>query len=257
MLETTAPRRTERQAVPGRWLITIPLFSQGMSGAQHYFGTKTNPGPIPVRPGSPGRRVLKVKQVHGTEVLVVDRRITNWPAFEAETASSAYDAMVTTQPDLLLSITTADCVPLLLMDADRGVVAAAHAGWRGTLGGIAAKTIQIMQERFQCRPRSIRAAIGPSIGVCCYEVDAAVLTPLKKAYPYWEEVLDKTAGARAHLDLRRLNRRQMEEAGLDPARIETVNLCTACHSDLFHSYRRNGKGTGFMTSGIGLTAVLG
>jgi YfiH family protein len=249
--------KTEGQAVPGRWLITIPLFIQGVSGVQHYFGTKTNPGPIPVRPGSPGRRVLKVKQVHGTEVLVVDRRITNWPAFEAETASSAYDAMVTTQPDLLLSVTTADCVPLLLMDADRGVVAAAHAGWRGTLGGIAAKTIQIMQERFQCRPRSIRAAIGPSIGVCCYEVDAAVLTPLKKAYPYWEEVLDKTAGARAHLDLRRLNRRQMEEAGLDPARIETVNLCTACHSDLFHSYRRNGKGTGFMTSGIGLTAVLG
>lgn len=248
---------TEGQGVSGRGLITIPLFIQGVSGVHHYFGTKTDPGPIPIRPGSHGMRVVKVNQVHGTEVLVIDRRITNGPAFEAEAASSAYDAMITNQPDLLLSITTADCVPLLLMDADRGVVAAAHAGWRGTLGGIAAKTIRTMQERFQCRPRSIRAAIGPSIGVCCYEVDSAVLTPLKKAYPYWEEVVDKTAGSRVHLDLRRLNRRQMEEAGLDPARIETVNLCTACHPDLFQSYRRNGKGTGFMTSGIGFTAVLG
>lgn len=257
MAEVMEAGTMEPQAVPGRWLITIPLFSQGVSGVHHYFGTKADPGPISLRPGTPRMRVLKVHQVHGTEVLVVDRRITKRPAFETETASSAYDAMITNQPDLLLTITTADCVPLLLMDEDRGVVAAAHAGWRGTLGGIAAKTIRTMQERFQCRPRSIRAAIGPSIGVCCYEVDAAVLTPLKKAYPYWEEVVDKTAGSRTHLDLRRLNRRQMEEAGLDPARIETVNLCTFCHPDLFQSYRRNGKGTGFMTSGIGLTAVLG
>lgn len=202
-------------------------------------------------------KMVNVNQVHGTEVLVIDRRITNPTAFEDAAASNGYDAIVTNQPGLLLSVSSADCVPILFMDEVRRVVAVAHAGWRGTLGGIAAKTIMVMQDRFKCSLRSLRVALGPSIGMCCYEVDDLVLKPLKRAYPFWREVVDKAAGSRAHLDLRRLNCLQMEEAGIEPNRIEAVNLCTACHPELFHSYRRDGKRTGRMTSGIGLTAVLG
>ena len=202
-------------------------------------------------------RVLNVKQVHGTGVLSIDRRITNWVAMEATITSFGHDAIVTNQPDILLSIQTADCVPILFMDEVRRVVAVVHAGWRGTLGGIVTKTLMVMQQRFRCNMRTIRAAMGPSIGGCCYEVGEAVLEPLERTCPYWHEVVDRENGSRAHLDLRKLNRRQMEEAGVLATRIETVNLCTSCYPELFYSYRRDGKGTGRMTSGIGLTAVLG
>ncbi len=114
----------------------------------------------------------------------------------------------------------------------------------------------VMQDRFGSHLRSIRAAIGPSIGVCCYEVNGTVLAPLKRGFPYWADVVESVKGTKAHLDLRGFNRRQLEEAGISPDRIETVNLCTACHQDLFYSYRRDGARTGRMMSGIGLTAVL-
>jgi len=250
-------RKAVRRMVQGRGPITIPTFSQGVSGVYHCFGTKAEPGPVISRMGGSAMRVLNVKQVHGTEVLSIDRRITNWRAFEDTIASLGYDAIVTNQPNILLSIQTADCVPILFMDEVRRVVAVVHAGWRGTLGGLVTKTLRVMQNRFRCSVRTIRAAIGPSIGVCCYEVGGAVLEPLKRAYPFWQEVVEQANEARACLDLRRLNRRQMEEAGVHTTRIETVKLCTFCYPELFYSYRRDGKGTGRMTSGIGLTAVLG
>ena len=229
-------------------IITVPLFAKGTVGVCHYFGTKIAPGPPATGPGGPSVRVVTVRQVHGTDVLAIDRRTA--------AASGSYDAIVTNQPGVLVAVETADCVPILLLDPSRGVYAAVHAGWRGTLGGIVTKTVKVMQDRFGSHLRSIRAAIGPSIGVCCYEVNGTVLAPLKRGFSYWADVVENVKGTKAHLDLRGLNRRQLEEAGISPGRIETVNLCTACHPDLFHSYRRDGARTGRMMSGIGLTAVL-
>ena len=239
-------------------IITVPLFAKGTVGVCHYFGTKIAPGPPAIAPGSPAIRVVTVRQVHGTDVLTFDRKtagpragiVGDW------VEGGKYDAIVTNQPGVLVAVETADCVPILLLDPSRGVYAAVHAGWRGTLGSIVEKTVAVMQNRFGCHARSIRAAIGPSIGVCCYEVNGTVLAPLKRGFPYWVDVVENVRGAKAHLDLRGLNRRQLEEAGISPDRIETVNLCTACHPDLFHSYRRDGARTGRMMSGIGLTAVL-
>jgi YfiH family protein len=159
---------------------------------------------------------------------------------------------VTDQRHTCLTIRTADCVPMLLIDPAVRVVAAVHAGWRGTLKEIGPKTLRVMQDRFGCKISSVRVALGPSIGRCCYEVDDLVMGPLKQAYSYWREVLDERKKGRALFDLRRLNRRQMEQAGIDPGRIEAVNLCTACHPELFYSYRRDGKGTEHLTSGIAL-----
>lgn len=250
-------KRTTRRAVQGGGPISVPMFSHGLSGIAHYFGTKAEPGPMLSRTEGPGLRVVSVNQVHGTEILTIDRRVTNWETFDSTAHSEGYDAIVTNQPNLLLSIQTADCVPVLFLDEVRRVVAVAHAGWRGTLAGIVTKTLQVMQDRFRCHPRTIRVAIGPSIGVCCYEVDGTVLTPLKRAFPSWSEMVDGGSRSRAHLDLRGLNRWQLEEAGVSPSRIETVNLCTSCRPELFYSYRRDGKGTSRMTSGIGLTPPMG
>jgi hypothetical protein len=229
-------------------IITVPIFAKGTVGVCHYFGTKIAPGPPATSISGPSVRVVTVRQVHGTEVLAIDRRTV--------AASGSYDAIVTNQPGVLVAVETADCVPILLLDSSRGVYAAVHAGWRGTMGGIVTKTVRVMQDRFGSHLRSIRVAIGPSIGVCCYEVNGTVLAPLKRGFPYWADVVENVKGAKAHLDLRGLNRRQLEEAGISPDRIETVNLCTACHRDLFYSYRRDGARTGRMMSGIGLTAVL-
>ncbi len=229
-------------------LITVPLFAKGTVGVCHYFGTKPAPRPPATAMSGPSVRVVTVRQVHGTDVLAIDRRTV--------AAMGSHDAIVTNQPGVLVAVETADCVPILLLDPSRGVYAAVHAGWRGTLGGIVAKTVRVMQDRFGSHLRSIRAAIGPSIGVCCYEVNGTVLAPLKRGFSYWADVVEDVKGAKAHLDLRGLNRRQLEEAGISPDRIETVNLCTACHPDLFYSYRRDGARTGRMMSGIGLTAVL-
>jgi YfiH family protein len=250
-------RKTTRRGLQRGGPISVPMFSHGLSGIEHYFGTKSEPGPVLSRTEGPGMGVVSVKQVHGTEVLTIDRRITNWATFEDEILSEGYDAIVTNQPNLLLSIQTADCVPVLFLDEVRRVIAVAHAGWRGTVAGIVTKTLQVMQDRFRCHPRTIRVAIGPSIGACCYEVDGAVLTPLKRAFPSWSGVVDGESRSRAYLDLRGLNRWQLEAAGVNPSRIETVNLCTACRPELFYSYRRDGKGTGRMTSGIGLTSSMG
>ena len=229
--------------MPG--VITVPLFSRGVSGVDHYFGTKTESEPAS-RMGGPAMRVVTLNQVHGSEVLVIDRR-------SSTRFSAGHDAVVTNQQGLLLTVRSADCVPILLLDTARPVVAAVHAGWRGTLRGIVTETLGVMHTRFGCSLGTIRAAIGPSIGVCCYEVGQTVLTPLKRAYPYWRDVVEQVGGVQAHLDLHRLNGRQLEEAGIDPARIETVSLCTACHPELFYSYRRDGRGTRHMTSGIGLS----
>ncbi len=235
-------------------VITVPLFAKGLVGVSHFFGTKIAPEPPVSGMGGPSMRPITVRQVHGTEVLVLDRRSAR--AAESSTGAHGYDAIVTNQPGVLVAVETADCVPILLLDPVRGVSAAVHAGWRGALGGVVSKTVAVMQNRFGCSLRAIRAAIGPSIGVCCYEINGTVLAPLKRNVPYWAEVVEDVKGTKAHLDLRGLNRRQLEEAGISPARIETVNLCTACHPDLFYSYRRDGAGTGRMVSGIGLAAML-
>jgi purine-nucleoside/S-methyl-5'-thioadenosine phosphorylase / adenosine deaminase len=242
-------------------IITVPLFAKGLVGVYHFFGTKLAPDPQVLGKNGPSLRVVTVHQVHGTEALVLDRRSTSTRPIiagggEASTGAHGYDAIVTNQPGVLVAVETADCVPILLLDPARSVSAAVHAGWRGTLGGIVSKTVAVMQNRFGCSIRSIRTAIGPSIGVCCYEVNGAVLAPLKKSFPYWAEVVEEVRGTKAHFDLRGLVRRQLEEVGIAPARIETVNLCTACHPDLFYSYRRDGVGTGRMISGIGFSVML-
>src|SRR5438309_9516177 len=235
-------------------IITVPLFAKGLVGVYHFFGTKIA-ADLPVSDrNAPSWRVVTVHQVHGTEVLILDQRNARVP--KASTGAHGYDAIVTNQPGVLVAVETADCVPILLLDPVRGVAAAVHAGWRGTLGGVVPKTVAVMQNRFGCSLRSIRAAIGPSIGVCCYEVNGAVLAPLKKSVPYWAEVVEDVKGTKARLDLRGLNRRQLEEVGIGPARIETGNLCTAWPPDLLHSYRRDGAGTGRMISGIGFTVML-
>jgi YfiH family protein len=237
--------------------ITVSNFATSLDGVHHFFGTRRAPVITVSAQGdalSPevtpdGGTVVSVKQVHGTDILVLDRPLAG-PA----TWQGGWDALVTNQPRLMLTVRTADCVPVLIHDQVRRVVSAIHAGWRGTVAGIVSKTIELLRRRFGCEPASLRLAIGPAIGPCCYEVDEPVLERVRDMGRdldvNWQQAVEDRGGGKAMLDLPALVRSQAMAAGLPLQSVQTVSLCTVCHPDLFYSYRREGAVVGTMYSGI-------
>jgi purine-nucleoside/S-methyl-5'-thioadenosine phosphorylase / adenosine deaminase len=222
-------------------VITVPSFADARQGVRHFFGTRRGPT------GSDRavRAVVSVHQVHGTDVLVIDRPVAGTQTFEG-----GWDALVTDQPGVLLTVRTADCVPVLIHDPVHGVAAAVHAGWRGAIAGIVSNTLAVMRRRFGSQPASLRMSIGPSVGSCCYEVDEPVLSRLRAGYADWRSLVQETKPGSARLNLRGLVRGQAQSAGVREDGIHGVSLCTSCHPDLFYSYRRDGTARGTMVSGI-------
>ncbi len=213
---------------------------------RRFFGT------LRLEPG----HAVRVRQVHGDGVLVVDRDLAARAGFPRALLDEdfQYDALVTDLPGLALTISTADCLPILIADPRRRVVAAVHAGWRSTARRIAERAAQAMRERYGTDPRDCVAALGPGIRGCCYEVDAPVIDPLARALPAWRACVRDAGCGRWNLDLAAANRHMLEAAGLDPAAIPDAGLCTRCRQDLFYSYRGQGARTGRMMSAILLTA---
>jgi polyphenol oxidase len=179
------------------------------------------------------------------------------------------DAILTRRPGLLLAVQTADCVPILLVDTEQHAVAAIHAGWRGTLARIAAKTLGRMRLEWSTEARHVVAALGPAIGRCCYEVGpevaqafAAQFAPAAEWFdgPFARLALGEEPNPlpwltmmppghepppeRVQLDLRAANRWQLVDAGVEPGNISVSTLCTACRTDLFFSYRREASPAG-------------
>jgi polyphenol oxidase len=240
-------------------VITVPAFASLESGVRHFFGTRRHATSIAVEAGVPIQRplgiptstwLLSVKQVHGTDALIVDRTLSSDDRFHG-----GWDALVTDQPGVMVAVRTADCVPVLVHDPTRRVVAAIHAGWRGTVAGIVPKTIALMESRFGSDPAHLRVSIGPSAGVCCYEVDEPVLEQVAQSAWSSHKVVHARASGKARLDLKALIREQVQEAGTRSDSITAVNLCTICHEDLFFSYRREGQVIGTMVSAIGLAPL--
>jgi len=152
------------------------------------------------------------------------------------------DGMVTKTPNLLLSVRTADCVPVLLCDKVGKVCAAVHAGWRGTVGGITKNAVELMVAQGVKR-EDILAAIGPCIGKCCYEVGKELFkefTAVSESYSCFFE----PCGEKYMLDLNLANEFILQEAGLKPENIAVSHLCTKCREDEFFSHRRQGKNRG-------------
>ena len=152
------------------------------------------------------------------------------------------DALITDLPDVPLLLFYADCTPVLLADPVTGAMGLAHAGWRGTAAEIAKKTVAALVEHFAVRPENLLAAIGPSIGPCCYEVDDGV----RDRMPGYMEFFRSRGNGRYLLDLWGVNRRQLEEAGVPAARIVTAGVCTEDNHELFCSYRFEKGKTGRM-----------
>ena len=182
--------------------------------------------------------VFFLRQVHGGTVVT-----TPW----AEPPDA--DASLTQRAGELLAIETADCLPVLIVDASNLRVAAAHAGWRGTVAKVARHAVEALVA-LGSDPGELRVALGPSIGPCCYEVGADV----EEAFgPAGSRFLERRPSGRSHLDVAEANRTQLEEAGVLPSHIDKVNLCTRCREDLFFSYRRDGAYAGRMISVVGFS----
>ncbi|QHT60364.1 peptidoglycan editing factor PgeF [Paenibacillus lycopersici] len=196
------------------------------------------------------------EQVHGDRVTVVGAEDRGKGRESRGSSVGDADAMITTERNVLLTSFYADCVPLYFFDPAKGAVGLAHAGWKGTVLEIARKTVEAMAVSFGCKPSDMHASIGPSIGLCCYEVNEVVLErviPLIRDMRLDESGLAVPTGeGRARINLKELNRQIMIKAGILPSRIECSEWCTGCSTSLFFSHRMEGGATGRMVSWIGI-----
>lgn len=219
--------------------------------------------------GASEMTLVSVRQVHSDIIHCVT---------DAPEHPLAGDGLITVTPNLLLTVRTADCYPVILVDEKKRAVGVFHAGWRGTLARIVEKGVGEMRRHFDSRPDDILAAIGPGIGACCYKVGEEVREKFSSRFAYAETLFHETEEydevkhkypmlfltARApghshelfpkaiHLDLAEANRRQLIEAGVPEANIAVIGDCTACNTDRYFSHRQEQGRTGRMMAAAGI-----
>ena len=178
-------------------------------------------------------QLVTASQIHSADVNSINDEAA------AQAAPVACDALTTALPHTLLAIQTADCMPILLSDQRTRAVAAAHAGWRGTLKGIVARTLERMQQAYGTRAGDVIAAFGPTIQAPNFEVGGAVIAQFEAAYPFAAQaVSQRQPTGQAHLDMAFINRQLLAEAGVPTEQIFDCGLCTVERNDLFFSYRK-------------------
>ena len=217
--------------------------------------------------------MVNLRQIHSDLIHHISEVPKN-----KDNAALAGDGMLTSVPGILLGILTADCLPVILVDAKRRAVGVFHAGWRGTVKRIVEKGVGEMHRWFGTDPGDLKAAIGPGIRGCCYEVGPEVRSAFEAQFSYGSslfretkernEVHEKyplfflTARAPGHsalpkkifLDLAEANRRQLIHAGVPAKNISDIGLCTSCRKDLFFSHRAEKGVTGRMMAVVGVRA---
>jgi YfiH family protein len=191
-----------------------------------------------------GGRECRLRQVHGARI-VRGSEIGE----QGVDADASWDRVERLR-GAHLAVRSADCVPILLAARDGSVVAAVHAGWRGTAQRIVGLAVRVLAEQ-GCDPEVLVAASGPSIGACCYPVSPEVAAAVADASGVALEAIARCESGQVRLDLRAANREQMLAAGIPENSIHLAPWCTACEPDLFFSYRRDGAAAGRQLSLIG------
>ena len=244
--------------------------------ADHCFTTREPAlGAGPIAPGDgwhrvalamgvPAHSIVRMRQVHGTRVV----SLPEGRAFPAEAPDwNVGDIAATDDPGVALAVKVADCVPILLADVRRGTVAVVHAGWRGTAAGAARSAVGALCEQFGASPGDLVAAIGPSIGPCCYRVGQDVRAAFDAAGEWGGSLAawfspspafaprrgvpgtDPSAsggGPALFLDTWKANADQLQAAGVPSSQIHVSRICTSCYRETFHSYRVDGDRAGRM-----------
>ena len=214
-------------------------------------------------------RLWPLVQVHQVHSPIVHR------IGATEPHPAAGDGLITNAPGIMIAVKTADCIPVIAVDPARRAVGAFHAGWRGTVQRVVEKGIGEMRRQFGSDPTDILVAIGPSIGVCCYQVGDEVLEQFHSQFAYADELIEEVFDSHSlhakypllflnqrapghgepakvpHLDLVKANTRQAIDAGVPAKNIEALNLCTACRTDIFFSHRKEHV-TGRLMAAVGI-----
>lgn len=195
----------------------------------HGFGTRDDVLP---------ENLVMARQVHGTNILFAKDLQSR--------GADGFDVLITDQKGIAVGVRTADCLPILVADPAQGLVAAIHAGWRGTVSRVTEKAIQELT-RLGSRIEDLVAALGPHMQGSCYEVGEDVAQTFQKEFPDWP-ILKKKSPEKSFLDVEETNYLQLRSLGLNPNQIDRLDDCTHCRPDLFHSYRRDGERAGRMVS---------
>ena len=188
-------------------------------------------------------------QTHGTEIREIDERFFHLSANEKSLYLNGVDAIFTQLRGVCIGVTTADCVPLLFFDPIKQVIAAAHAGWRGTCARIAEKTVHALIEKYNCRTADIQVVIGPSISVAVYEVGKEVIDNFQ-AVGFDISKISENRGDSIFLNLWKANQQSLIKAGVLAENIEIAGICTFTEHERFFSARRLGIKSGRLLSGI-------
>ncbi len=217
-------------------------------GAQAFFTTR----PLDISFENPDRRralaaagvdtgeLVCPSQVHGDRVLAVGRQHRGAGVAGRRTAIQDTDALVTGTKGVSLSVLTADCLPVFMLDTEKRVIAMVHAGWRGLHLRIVSRAMSTMTKSFGSRPEDVLAAFGPAIGSCCYRVGGEFVSMFPTA------VVRRKRDV--FMDLASCARAELEACGVPAGRIVESGICTSCRNGEFYSYRRQGEAAGRQVS---------
>jgi YfiH family protein len=189
-----------------------------------------------------------VRQVHGNEVCVIDAA-----TLQHGLAGVTADGLVTTLPNVTLGVLVADCLPIVLYALDTPVLGIVHAGRLGTYHRVVQQTLAIIEQRFATSPAHVHAVLGPTIGACCYTLDARAVGPFQAHFPTWEQFFIPHGPERWTMDLLTANTLQLHAAGVPATQIETASICTVCHQHDLFSHRAEGQEAG---RGMALVALM-
>jgi polyphenol oxidase len=193
------------------------------------------------------------EQVHSNRIERVDLSDRGKGARKLSSAIPLIDGLYTTKSNLLLVACYADCVPVYFIAPDGKAVGIAHAGWRGTVGEIAGRMIQEWEKELQLSADAIQVIIGPSIGMCCYEVNDRVASAVEQLEGINKEgLLESTQNGHYQLNLQLTNKRILEKYGVQSSNIYISTYCTSCRTDRFYSHRKENGKTGRMLGYIGI-----
>ncbi len=190
--------------------------------------------------GAKAENAVLSQQTHTANLRVVTKDDIGKGIFR-ERDYSDIDGLITNEKGVVLVTQYADCTPLVFFDPVTKTCAASHAGWRGTVQEIGKRTVELMCAQFGAKPENILCGIGPNIGKCCYEVDDPVIDKIKKLeYLELSSCYTDKGNGKYMLDLKETNRQILINSGILPENIDVADLCTCCHSDIFHSHRATG-----------------
>lgn len=201
-------------------------------------------------------KAVTADQVHGDSIAVITEQDGGRGALVYETAIPQTDALITNISGIPIMMFYADCVPVYFLDPEHKAIGVAHAGWKGTVAKIAQKTLTMMAKEFGTKPEQCLAAVGPSIGPCCYEVDQFVFNKVINSFEHTDDLLREHGSGKWKLDLWAANRQQLEEIGMPAQNIVVAEICTSCNTQMYYSYRAEHGSTGRMGALMALNETI-